>query len=133
VGEHEQVEGNLLVWSGGVGVAGVGLPAVSRSSSEMRAVGGGGPVREGGVGKSGRTSRSRATRLEPRFGRRSGKYGSTARSSGGANGGVVLSVKTHRQVATRNTRSWEAPGTAGGPRSLGQRPEIRHTSWRLGC
>jgi hypothetical protein len=31
----------------------------------------------------------------------------------------VLSVKTHGRVATGNTRSWEAPGTAGGPRSLG--------------
>jgi hypothetical protein len=36
----------------------------------MRAVGGGGPAREGDVGKSGSTSRSRATCLEPRFGRR---------------------------------------------------------------
>jgi hypothetical protein len=42
------------------------------------------------VGKLGRTSRSRATRLEPPFGRRSGKWGSTARSSGGANGGAVV-------------------------------------------
>jgi hypothetical protein len=43
------------------------------------------------MGKSGRTSRSRVTRLEPRFGRRrSGKWGSTVRSSGGANGRVVV-------------------------------------------
>jgi hypothetical protein len=40
----------------------------------------------------------------------------------------VLSVKTHRRAATGNTRSREAPGTAGGPRSLGQRPRIRHTT-----
>jgi hypothetical protein len=45
----------------------------------------------------------------------------------------LLSVKTHRQAATGNTRYREAPGTAGGPRSLGQRPRIRHTTWRLGC
>jgi hypothetical protein len=70
VGEHEEVERNLLVCSVGAGVAGVGLPAVSRSSAEVRVVGGGGPAREGGVGKSGSTSRSRATHLEPRFGRR---------------------------------------------------------------
>jgi hypothetical protein len=35
VGEHEEVEGNLLVCSVGAGVAGVGLPAVSRSSREV--------------------------------------------------------------------------------------------------
>jgi hypothetical protein len=35
----------------------------------------------------------------------------------------LLSVKTHRRVATGNTRSREASGTAGGPRSLGQRPK----------
>jgi hypothetical protein len=34
----------------------------------------------------------------------------------------VLSIETHRRVTTGNTRSREAPGTAGGPRSLGQRP-----------
>jgi hypothetical protein len=34
----------------------------------------------------------------------------------------VLSVKTRRRAATGNTRSREASGTAGGPRSLGQRP-----------
>jgi hypothetical protein len=45
----------------------------------------------------------------------------------------LLSVKTHRRVATSNTRSQEAPGTAGGPRTLGQRPKIWHTTWRLGC
>jgi hypothetical protein len=40
----------------------------------------------------------------------------------------VLSVKTHRRAATGNTRSWEASGTAGGPRSLGQRPsDLAHT------
>jgi hypothetical protein len=44
----------------------------------------------------------------------------------------LLSVKTHRRAATCNTSSQEAPGTAGGPRSLGQRPRIRHTTWRLG-
>jgi hypothetical protein len=40
---------------------------------------------------------------------------------------------THRRAATGNTRSREAPGTAGGPWSLGQRPKIRHTTWSLGC
>jgi hypothetical protein len=70
VGEHEEIEGNLLVCLVEAGVAGVGLPAVSRSSAEVRAMGGGSPAREGGVGKSRRISRSRATRLEPRFGRR---------------------------------------------------------------
>jgi hypothetical protein len=34
----------------------------------------------------------------------------------------VLSVKTRRRAVTGNTRSREASGTAGGPRSLGQRP-----------
>jgi hypothetical protein len=71
VGEHEEVEGNLLVCSVGAGVAEVGLPMVSRSSGEVRTVGSGGSAREGSVGKSGSTSRSRATRLEPRFGRSS--------------------------------------------------------------
>jgi hypothetical protein len=37
----------------GAGVARVGLPAVRRSSGEVRAVGGGGLVRETGVGRSG--------------------------------------------------------------------------------
>jgi hypothetical protein len=37
---------------------------------------------------------------------------------------VLLSVKTNQQAASGNMRSREAPGTAGGPRSLGQRPEI---------
>jgi hypothetical protein len=46
-------------------VAGVGLPAVSRSSGEVRTVGGGGPVREDGVGRSESTSKSRATYTEP--------------------------------------------------------------------
>jgi hypothetical protein len=32
---------------------------------------------------------------------------------------LVLLVKTHRRAVTGNTRSQEAPGTAGGPRSLG--------------
>jgi hypothetical protein len=93
VGDHKEVEGNLLVCSVRAGVARVRLPAVSRSSGEVQAMGGGGPAREGGVGNSGRTSKSMATLLEPRFGwRRSGKWGSTARSSGGANGGVVVVV-----------------------------------------
>jgi hypothetical protein len=75
----------------GAGVVGLGLPAVSRSSAEVRAMGGSSPTREDDVGKSGRTSRSWTTHLEPRFGwRRSGKWGSTARSSGGANGGAVV-------------------------------------------
>jgi hypothetical protein len=89
--EHEEVEGNLLVCSVGARVAGVGLPAVSRSSTEVQAMGSGGPAREGSVGKSGRTSRSRPACLEPQFGRkRSGKWGLMARSSGGANGTVVV-------------------------------------------
>jgi hypothetical protein len=46
--------------------------------------------------------------------------------------GVFLSVKTHRRAVIGNTRSREAPGTAGGPRSLGQRPSIRHMTWCLG-
>jgi hypothetical protein len=75
----------------GAGVVGVGPPAVSRSSVEVRATGGGRPMREGGMDKSGRTSRSRATRLEPRFGRsRSEKWGSMVRLSGGSNGGAVV-------------------------------------------
>jgi hypothetical protein len=79
------------VCSVGAGVAGVGLPAVSRSSTEVRTMGGGAPAREGGVWKLGSTSRSRATHLEPQFGwRRSRKLGSMVRSSGGINGGVVV-------------------------------------------
>jgi hypothetical protein len=79
------------VGSVGAGVAGVGLPAVSRSSGVMRVVGGGGLAREGSMGKLGSTSRSRAICLEPGFGRwSSGKWGSTARSSGGANGAMVV-------------------------------------------
>jgi hypothetical protein len=35
---------------------------------------------------------------------------------------AMLSVKTRRRAVTGNTRSREASGTAGGPRSLGQRP-----------
>jgi hypothetical protein len=53
VGEHEEVKGNLLVCSVGARVAGDGLPAVSRSSAKVWAMGGGGPARERGVGKSG--------------------------------------------------------------------------------
>jgi hypothetical protein len=91
VGEYEEVEGNLLVCSVGTRVAGVGLPAVSRSFAEVRTMGSSGLAREGGVGRSGRTSRSRVTRLEPWFGRRrSEKWGSMARSSGGTNGWVVV-------------------------------------------
>jgi hypothetical protein len=79
------------VCSVGAGVAGVRLPAVSRSSGKVRAMGGGGPAREVGMGKSRSTNRSRATCLESRFGqRRSGKWGSTARSSGCTNGAVVV-------------------------------------------
>jgi hypothetical protein len=64
---------------------------VSRSSGEARAVGGGGPAREGGVWKSRSTRRSRVTLLELWFGRRrSGKWGPTVRSSGGANGAMVV-------------------------------------------
>jgi hypothetical protein len=40
----------------------------------------------------------------------------------------LLSVKTHRRATTGNTRSREASGMAGGPRSLGQRPsDLAHT------
>jgi hypothetical protein len=93
VGQQEEVEGNLLVCSVGAEVAEVRLAAASGSSGKVRVVGRNGPAREGGLGKSGRTSRSRATRLEPRFGwRRSGKWGSIARSSGGANGVVVVAL-----------------------------------------
>jgi hypothetical protein len=45
VGLLEEVEGNLLVCSVGAGVAGVGLPAVSRSSTEVWAMGGGSQAR----------------------------------------------------------------------------------------
>jgi hypothetical protein len=94
VGEHEEVEGNLLVCSVGARVAGVGRPEVSKSSGEVWAVGCGGPAREGGMGKLGSTSRLRVTHLEPRFGwRRSEKWGSIARSSGGANGAVVVVLR----------------------------------------
>jgi hypothetical protein len=48
VGEHEEVEGNLWVCSVGAGAAGVVLPAMGRSSSEMRAVGCGGLARHPG-------------------------------------------------------------------------------------
>jgi hypothetical protein len=41
---------------------------------------------------------------------------------------LLLSIETHRRAATGNTRSREASGTAGGPRSLGQRPsDLAHT------
>jgi hypothetical protein len=40
----------VLDWAG---VAGVGLPALSRSSGEVRAMGGGGPVREVAWGSRG--------------------------------------------------------------------------------
>jgi hypothetical protein len=80
-----------IVCSVGTGVAGVGLPVVSRSFGEVRAVGDGGPEREGGMGKLGSTRRSRAICLGPQFGRRrSGKWNSTVRLSGGANGAVVV-------------------------------------------
>jgi hypothetical protein len=79
------------VGSVGAGVAGAGLPVVSRSCIKMRAVDGGGPTRKSGVGKSGSTSRSRAARLGSRFGRRrSGKWGSIARSSSSTNGAAVV-------------------------------------------
>jgi hypothetical protein len=91
VEEHEEVEGNLLVRSVGARVARVRLRTVSRSSIEVRVMGSGGLAREGSMGKSGRTSRSRATCLEPRFGRRrSVKWGSTVRLSGDANGRAVV-------------------------------------------
>src|SRR3954470_21330314 len=39
----------------------------------------------------------------------------------------VLPVKTRRRAATSNMKSREAPRTAGGPWSLGQRPaKLRH-------
>jgi hypothetical protein len=38
VGEQKEVEGNLLMCSVGAGVAGVGLPMVSRSAGEVWAV-----------------------------------------------------------------------------------------------
>jgi hypothetical protein len=44
---------------------------------------------------------------------------------------TLLSVETHRRAATDNTRSREASGAAGGPRSLDQRPRIWHTTWCL--
>jgi hypothetical protein len=95
VGEHEEVEGNLLVCSVGAGWPELGcLPGVSWSSGEVLAVAGGGLAREGGMGKSGSTSRSRATCLEPWFGwRRSGKRGLMARSSGSPNGAVVVVLR----------------------------------------
>jgi hypothetical protein len=40
----------------------------------------------------------------------------------------LLSTETHRRATTGNTRSREASGTAGRPRSLGQRPsDLAHT------
>jgi hypothetical protein len=50
VGEHEEVEGNLLVCLVGIGVVRVGLLAVSRSSAEVWATGGGSPTREASWG-----------------------------------------------------------------------------------
>jgi hypothetical protein len=41
----------------------------------------------------------------------------------------LLSIKSHRREMTGNTRSREAAGTAGGPRSLDQRPRTWHTPW----
>jgi hypothetical protein len=42
--------------------------------------------------------------------------------------GLVLSIETHRRVTIGNTRSRDARGTAGGSRSLGQRPsDLAHT------
>jgi hypothetical protein len=41
---------------------------------------------------------------------------------------VLLSVETHQLAAIGNTRSWEAPGTAGGPQYLSQRSRIWHTT-----
>jgi hypothetical protein len=44
----------------------------------------------------------------------------------------LLPAKTHRRAATSNTKSREAPRTAGGPWSLGQRPaKLRHMSWLM--
>jgi hypothetical protein len=45
-----------------------------------------------------------------------------AREEKGKAGSGLLLVETHRRAATGNTRSREPPGTAGGPRSLGQWP-----------
>jgi hypothetical protein len=54
--------------------------------------------------------------------------GAASSSSASVVGLGVLSVKTHRRAATGNTRSREASGSAGGPRSLGQRPnDLAHT------
>jgi hypothetical protein len=40
----------------------------------------------------------------------------------------LLSIETHRRATTGNTRSREASGMAGGPRSLGQWPsDLAHT------
>jgi hypothetical protein len=45
---------------------------------------------------------------------------------------TLLSVETHQRGATCNTRSREAPGTTGGPRSFSQPLRIWHTTWPLG-
>jgi hypothetical protein len=61
------------------------------------------------VGKSGRTSRSRVTHLEPRFGRsRSGKWGLTARSSGGGTQARVSrgSVQPFYRCTGKGRWSW---------------------------
>jgi hypothetical protein len=83
VGKHEEVQMNLLVCSVGAGVAGGGLPAVSRSSGEVRAVGGHALVREDGMGRSGSFRGRLGWRMDE-------VLGSRARSSGGANGTVVV-------------------------------------------
>jgi hypothetical protein len=68
-----------------------GLSWAAGGEQELQRDAGSGQAREGSVGMLRSTSRSRVTRLEPRFGRRrSGKWGSTVRSSGGTNGGVVV-------------------------------------------
>jgi hypothetical protein len=53
---------------------------------------------------------------------------SEVRAGGDESVRVPLSAKTHWRAMTGNTRSREASGTAGGPRSLGQRPsDLAHT------
>jgi hypothetical protein len=51
-------------------VAGKGLAGVSKSSSEVRAAGGGGPTWKMLLGWAGELQQLRATRSEPRFWRR---------------------------------------------------------------
>jgi hypothetical protein len=127
------------VGSVGAKVAGVGLPAVSLSSGEMWAAGGGGPARVGGIMESRSTSRSRATRLEPRFRRtRSENLGSTVRSSGGANGAwcwysgeqglgvAILWVQRKGEVELSMTQWREARPGQG--RGKGTASLVRHGS-----